>query len=104
MMKVEVLLQFIRPELLIVVVVLWALGFFLKKMPWFKQEWMIPFILLVVGILLTIVYLAIVLGEGFTSVALIVGIMQGIMIAALAVFGNELVKQLTVKAPVDKGR
>lgn len=101
-MNMELLLEFIRPELLILVIFLWCLGLFFKKAPWFQEEWAIPFILLFIGLIITIVYIAIVLGEGFLPEVIIMGIIQGVIIAALAVFGNELIKQGTVKRKEDK--
>lgn len=103
-MGTEVLINFIRPELLILVAVLWCFGLFLKKMPWFTAEWAIPFILLLMGIVLTILYLAIILNEGFTQITILMGIIQGILIAAVAVFFNESIKQLFIKRPEDKQR
>ena len=89
------LIDFLRPELLILVVALWILGRFLKLAPWFPQDWMIPFILLGVSEVLTIVYVAIVAGEGFTAAGVISSMIQGLIVVALAVFGNETIKQLT---------
>lgn len=101
-MNMELILKFIKPELFILVVFLWCLGLFLKKAPWFKAEWAIPFILLGVSVIFTIVYIAVVLGEGFLPEVIITGIIQATIIAALAVFGNELIKQGTVKRKEDK--
>lgn len=103
-MNMELILEFIRPELFILVVFLWCLGLFLKKAPWFRAEWAIPFILLGVSIIFTIVYIAIVLNEGFLAEVIITGIIQATIIAALAVFGNELLKQGFVKRVEDKQR
>lgn len=103
-MDLEVLLQFVRPELLILVAVLWCLGFFLKKAPWFQEEWMIPFILLFLGMVLAVLYIGIVLVEGFSAAAIISGICQGILVAALAVLINEAGKQLFVKRMEDKNK
>lgn len=101
-MDFEIILQLIRPELLILVAFLWCLGLFFKKAPWFTAEWMIPFLLLGIGILFTILYLAIILGEGFTKVTFLMGIIQGVLIAALAVYINEALKQVFVKRLEDK--
>lgn len=101
-MNMELILEFIRPELFILVVFLWCLGLFLKKAPWFRAEWTIPFILLGISIIFTIVYIAIVLAEGFLPEVIITGIIQAVIIAALAVYGNELIKQGTVKRKEDK--
>lgn len=103
-MGMEVLINFIRPELLILIAVLWCFGLFLKRMPWFKDDWAIPFILLLMGIVFTILYLAIILSEGFNRVTILMGIIQGILIAAVAVFFNEAVKQVFIKRPEDKQR
>lgn len=96
-MDYEIISQFIKPELFVLVVVLWCLGLFLKKMPWFKVDWAIPLILLVVGVILTILYIAIILAEGFTQITILAGIIQGILVAAVAVFFNETIKQVFVK-------
>lgn len=87
----------IKPELLILVAFVWVLGLFFKKAPWFEAEWKIPFILLAVSILFAILYVAFVLGEGLIIAVIISSIIQGTLIAALAVFGNEMVKQITIK-------
>lgn len=102
-MEWDSIIQFIRPELFILIVFLWCLGLFLKKAPWFTAEWMIPFILLFISILITIAYMAIVNGEGFTSVVFVTGLIQAVIIAAVSVFGNELIKQGFVKRLEDKG-
>jgi hypothetical protein len=99
----SIIAKYIRPELLIVVIFLWCLGLFLKKAPWFKEEWMIPFILLGVSIIVTIPYIAIVLVGGFSWALIISGLIQAVIIAALAVFGNETIKQAVVKRLQDKG-
>ena len=96
-------LGFVRPELLILIIFVWSLGLFLKKAPAFKAEWMIPFILLAVGVIFAILYIAVVLGEGFTGPVIIAAIIQGVIIAALAVFGNEALKQITIKRKDDTG-
>lgn len=96
----QTIMEFIRPELLILVVAAWCLGLFLKKAPWFTEEWKIPFIILFLSIILAILYIALVLGEGFTGAVIVSSIIQGIIIAALAVFGNEAVKQYFVKRPL----
>ena len=93
----SIVLEFIRPELFILIIFLWCLGLFLKKAPFFKAEWLIPFVLLGVSVVITIAYIAIVGGEGFTAAVMITGLIQAVIIAALAVFGNEILKQITSK-------
>ncbi len=100
----KVVLDFIRPELLILIVFIWALGLFLKKAPWFTGEWKIPFILLFTSIIITVLYLAIILAEGFIATVIVSAIIQGTIIAALAVFGHESIQQITVKRPIDQAK
>jgi hypothetical protein len=95
------IIEFIRPELFILIVFLWCLGLFFKKAPWFKADWAIPFLLLAISIAITITYMAVVNGEGFTAVVFVTGLIQAVIIAAVAVFGNELIKQITVKRNED---
>lgn len=89
-------LEFIPKELLIMVAVVYALGMFLKKIP-NMPDWMIPIVLLVLSIALTIVYSAISLGEGFCQVAIVNGLIYGILVASVAVFTNQVIKQVMSK-------
>lgn len=91
-MDFSLVLQFIKPELIIVMVACYVLGMFLKASA--AKDWLIPYLLLVFAIVLTIAYLAVVLDEGFTGKAIVVGIIQGLFAAALAVYGNQLIKQV----------
>ena len=100
-MNWELILSYVRPELIILVVFIWAIGLFLKKAPWFKSEWQIPFILLAISILFAILWIAIVIGEGWAAAVIISAIVQGVLVAALAVFGNEAFKQIKYKRPID---
>ena len=75
-------IEYIINEALIVVPALWIIGRFLKKTPKI-QDWVIPWVLLVVGILATLGIM------GFTIDAAV----QGILVAGAAVFGHQLVKQ-----------
>lgn len=93
----ENILQFIRPELFIIIIFLYCIGLFLKLWQGFKQEWMIPYILLAVSFVITLAYVSIVLGEGFAPPVIIAAIIQAVLIAAVTVFGNELIKQVLVK-------
>lgn len=101
-MDLKVVEGLIKPELFILVVFLWCVGLFLKKTSRFTAEWMIPFLLLGISIVSTVVYMAIVIGAGFTKVVMVTGIIQGVLIASVTVFGNELLKQLTTKRIEDE--
>jgi len=101
-MNLDIIMQYIRPELFILIPFIFAIGFFLKKAPWFTQEWMIPFILWGVAVVFAILYMAIVLLEGFTALIIVVGIIQGTLIAMAAVGFNEGIKQWFIKRKDDK--
>lgn len=77
------MLEFIKEllieEAIIVVPVLWVLGKIVKETPRVK-DWTIPYILLVIGIVLTIG----ILGVNVDA------IIQGILVSGLAVFGHQL--------------
>lgn len=66
-----------------------------------KAEWTIPFVLWGLGIIFVILWFCIVAGKGFTTVIFFNGIVQGTLVAAVAVFGNQLFKQFTDKRIVD---
>lgn len=89
------MLKLLEPELIILIVVVYLLGMFFKKIPNFP-DWAIPLILLGIAIVLTITYKAIVLDDGFTAVTIVNGIIYGILVAGLAVFTNQVIKQVTV--------
>jgi hypothetical protein len=101
-MNWEIILEYIRPELFILVAFLWCVGLFLKLAPWFRQDWQIPYVLLVISIIFTILYICIVNEQGFAAAVIIASIIQAVLIAALAVFGNELLKQALHKRLDDK--
>jgi hypothetical protein len=96
-------LNLVRPELLVLVALLWCIGLFLKKAPSFTQEWLIPFIMLAISIVMTILYIGFVLGEGFAPNVIVSGIIQAVIIAAITVYSNEIIKQVTVKKEDDQG-
>lgn len=95
----EEVMNYIDPRLFILVVFLYAIGLFLKLSPKFKEqnEWQIPFWLWGIGLIFTILWTCVVLENGFGAAVIIASIVQGTLIPALAVFGNEAVKQITVK-------
>lgn len=86
------LIELIQAELLILIAVVYVLGLFLKKIPNIP-DWTIPVILLFAAIMLTVVYKAIALAEGFTPITFVNSVIYGILIAGICVFGNQLVKQ-----------
>ena len=88
------IMELIQVDLVILVVVIYVLGMFLKKIPNIA-DWTIPLVLLVVAVLLTVIYKGIALGEGLTSVTIVNGLVYGILIAGVAVFTNQVIKQNT---------
>ena len=95
-MDTSILIEFINPALLIMIVFIYCIGLFLKKLKGFK-DWLIPLTLLVIAIVFTILYIAFVVGEGLTIVVIINGVIQGTICASVAVFGDNVIKQITVK-------
>lgn len=81
--------QFIKPELLILIPVLFFIGAGLKKSK--VKDWVIPFVLGATGIVLALIW---VLGtEGFSLVAIFTSVTQGILCAGASVYVNQLYKQ-----------
>lgn len=86
----EMLMTYLVENCAIVVPVLWCIGAALKRTPK-VADWLIPYLLGGAGIALC---LAITLTTGGSAVD---GIMQGVITAGVAVYGNQLVKQLKAK-------
>ena len=103
-MELMDLISFVEPANIILIVFIWCLGLFLKKAPWFNAEWKIPFILLIISVIFSVLYTYSTIEEGYTTSLFVSSIIQGVIVAALAVFGNEALKQLFVKRRVDERR
>lgn len=82
--------EYIKPELLILVPVLYAIGVGLKTTKLIKDGY-IPAILGLCGIALSLLY--VIATSGFNAIAVFTGITQGILAAAAAVYTNQLIKQ-----------
>jgi hypothetical protein len=100
-MDMTLIADFIRPELLLVGVFLYALGLFLKLLPSFREEWAIPFILLGVSVVLCPVYMLVILHLQPVGEVVLSGAIQGVLLAALCVFANQMIKQAVNKRVVD---
>lgn len=82
---------YVLPELLVLIPVLYGLGAILKNTEKIKDNY-IPLILTLVGIVLSCLY---VLGtQGVNPVSIFTSLVQGVLVAAAAVYGNQLIKQL----------
>lgn len=91
----EQVINYVKPELLIVAVVLYFAGMGLKSAQTIKDKY-IPLILGAAGILLCAVYvLATCEFTGWQSVAMAVftAITQGILVAGLSNYVNQIIKQ-----------
>lgn len=81
-MEWNAIIEFINPELLIVVAACWIIGYVLKQTPRIP-DWTIIYAVTVVAVAFAIVML------GFTPQS----VLQGILCGAVAVYGNQLLKQ-----------
>lgn len=86
------IIDYIRPELLLIVPVLWVLGKLLKEAAFIRDKF-IPLILGGVGILLAVCWVG---GstEPFNVTGFFTAVTQGILCAGVAVYGNQIVKQV----------
>lgn len=94
-MDVTNIAQYIKPEMLVVAVCLYILGIFLKRSQAVKDK-LIPFILLLVGIGLAIIWVmatATFSTPQDIALAVFTAIVQGILVTGAAVLTDQLVKQ-----------
>ena len=87
----ELLVSYITPGLFILVFALYGLGLILKRAGFIPDKF-IPLILGGVSIALCCLFEVATLG--FVLEAAFVGIVQGILIAAVSVYGDQVIKQL----------
>ena len=98
-------LEFIKPELLSLILVGYFIGLALKNSEKI-QDWTIPFIIGGVNIVLAVVYLfsiSATLDSRNIAALVFTGFVQGALTAAGAVYGNQLKKQATVGRSEDAG-
>lgn len=86
----EQLIQYIKPELLIVAVLLYGFGIILKKTK-LKDNY-IPVVLGGAGIVIAITYCSIT--EGFGWISIYTGLIQGLLCAASSNYVNQIIKQM----------
>ena len=89
----ESVIDFIRPELVILIAVLIIGGWFLKSAPGIP-DWSIPFVLLLASIVITTLYVCSVLGEGYSLASMVTAFIQAVLISGMAVYGNQVYKQI----------
>lgn len=78
------IMNYIVKDSYILIPVLYVIGVFIKKTP-IIPDWIIPWILLVLGIV----------GGFFLGGMTFKGVLQGILVAGVTVFANQLYKQTT---------
>lgn len=82
--------DYIKPELLILVPVLYILGEIMKHTERIKDNY-IPAILGAAGILLAFIYVT--ATEGIALIGVFTAITQGVLVAGAAVYADQIVKQ-----------
>lgn len=86
--------EFIKPELLVLIPVLYFIGVAIKKSK--MQDRFIPLILGAIGVLLSGIYLFTIEpieGSQAVATAIFTAITQGVLVAAASVYTNQLIKQ-----------
>lgn len=89
------ILSYVKPELLIVVVVLYFIGVMIKKSENISDKF-IPMILGILGMLICGLYVfatSTISGSKEVAMALFTAITQGIIVAGLSNYVNQLIKQ-----------
>ena len=90
------IMSYVKPELIVVAVVLYIIGVGIKKMDVIKDKY-IPCILGVLGILLCAIWVIANTSIGTVTemlMAVFTSIVQGVLVAGLSVYGNQLIKQI----------
>lgn len=91
----QVIQNYIKPELLVVAIVLYFIGIGIKNTEKISDKY-IPIILGVLGVIISAIYIvATSVFNGYQSVlmAIFTAIVQGIMVAGLSVYANQIIKQ-----------
>ena len=93
----EQIMNYIKPELVVVAIVLYFVGMALKQSQTVKDKF-IPIVLGCVGIILATIYVVATcpLGTAAQEIAMAVftAIVQGILVAGLSTYVNQIVKQV----------
>ena len=82
--------MYVKPELLIVAVVLYVLGLMIKQTKKVKDKY-IPVILGAIGVLVCFVYVFAI--EPISLMGVFTALTQGILVAGVAVYVNQVIKQ-----------
>ena len=91
----QIIQNYVKPELLVVAIVLYFIGIGLKNTEKVSDKY-IPIILGIIGIIISAIYVvATSLFNGYQSVlmAIFTSIVQGTLVAGLSVYANQIIKQ-----------
>lgn len=88
----EIILNYVKPELLVLIPVLYLIGLALKKANFINDKF-IPLVLGGCGIVLAFIYLISV--SGWNVNILWLSLVQGVLVAAGAVYFNQIYKQVS---------
>ena len=91
----ELLMNYIKPELIIVAIALYFVGIWIKNTEYIKDKW-IPLILGITGIVICAIWVLANTPIGTWQellMAIFTAIIQGILTAALSTYVNQLIKQ-----------
>ena len=92
---VEMLKEYIKPELLVVAIVLYFIGIGLKNTELIKDKF-IPIILGILGVIISAIYIiATSTINGYQEILTVIftSIVQGILVAGASVYINQIIKQ-----------
>lgn len=91
----EILTNYIKPELIVVSIALYFVGIWIKNTASIKDKW-IPLILGALGIVLCALWVLAttpITSAPVLLMAIFTAIIQGILVAALSTYVNQLIKQ-----------
>jgi len=92
----EQLMDYVKPELIVVSVALYFIGMWLKQAAFIKNKY-IPLVLGIVGVLLCAIWVlaTCTLSTGQdVALAVFTAIVQGVLVAGLSTYVNQFIKQL----------
>lgn len=92
---IEILKEYIKPELIVVAIVLYFVGMGIKNTELIKDKY-IPIILGVLGVTISAIYIIATSPiSGYQEVLTVIftAIVQGILVAGAAVYVNQIIKQ-----------
>lgn len=92
----EQIMNYVKPELIIVAVALYFIGMWLKQATFIKNKY-IPLVLGIIGVLLCAIWVlaTCTLSTGQdVALAVFTAIVQGVLVAGLSTYVNQFIKQL----------